>query len=129
MPVEPLRGAGEKAERDDHRVGRHNLLRPGNRLRHAAPAGVGFPEARLDELDPFDPLGADDLDRLTVEEELDALFLAVLVVAPGTRHVALVTTIGAGNGFRTLANGGAIAVHAGIAAAQHYDTLAAHADQ
>ena len=38
------------------------------------PRGTGRPEPRLDDLHALDLLGADDLDRLAVEEELDALF-------------------------------------------------------
>src|SRR5690606_13977314 len=112
-----------------HRIGRQHFFRAGNRLGHAAAARTRRTEPPLHDLDALDALGTDDLDRLTVEEELDALFPAVLVVAARARHVRLVAAIHAGDGQRALTDRRAIAVHGGIAAAEHDDALALHADE
>src|SRR6185312_7276105 len=103
VAVEPRRRARQEAKCDDHGIGGDDLLRAGNGLRNAAAARIGRAEARLDELHTLDLLGADDLDGLPVEEKLDALFLAVLVITPRARHVVLVAAVRAGDGLRALA--------------------------
>ena len=93
------------------------------------PRGPGRSQARLDHLHALDFAVAEDLDRLAIEQEFDALFLAVLVVAARAGHVLLIAPVGAGDTLRALADRGAIAIHAGIAAAQHHDALAAQVDE
>src|SRR5262249_11127980 len=100
-----------------------------NRLRHAPAASVGLAEACFDELDALDHVSAHDLYGLAIEQEFDAFLPAVLVVPARAGHVALVTPVGAGHGFGTLADRGAIAIHTCIAATEHHDSLAAHADE
>src|SRR5579872_4254710 len=126
---EPLGRARQKSESDDHRIRRHDLLRSGHRNRHAPAPRIGRAEPRLDELDALDALASHDLDRLAVEEELDALLAAVLVVASRARHVALIAPVSAGDRLRPLAHRGAVAIHRRIATPQHDDALARHADE
>ncbi len=70
---------------------------PGTTSGMRRPRGSGRTQARLHQLDALHPVGADDLDRLAIEQKRHAFFLAVLVVAPRSRHVLLVAPIGAGN--------------------------------
>src|SRR5205085_10338519 len=67
--------------------------------------------------------------RLSVEDKLDALLAAVLVVPPRAGHVALVAAVGAGHRLRALADRGAVAIHGGVPAPEHDDSLAAQADE
>src|SRR5581483_5333859 len=66
---QPRRRTWEKSEGDDHGVGRDDLLTSRYGLRYAPPARAGRSKARLHELHPLDVAGADDLDRLPVEEK------------------------------------------------------------
>src|SRR5882672_11221691 len=129
MLVKPGRRAGQKAERNDHRVGRQNVLGPRDWLRNPSAARIGFAESRLDELYTFNTVRAHNLNGLAVEEKLNSLFLAVLVVAPGAGHVVLIAPVRAGHGLGTLPDRRTIAVHSRVTATQHNHTLAAHADQ
>src|SRR6185437_3902405 len=96
-------------------VGLDGLLGPRHDLRHAAAARSRCPQAGLDQFHALHAVGADDFDGLLVEQEGDALFLAVLVVAPRAGHVVLVAPIGAGDAARALADRGPVAVHARVA--------------
>ncbi len=78
---EPVGGTGQETEGDDHGIGRDDLLGPRYGLGDAPAAGSRRPEPGLDHLHALDPFGADDLDGLAVEQEFNALLLAVLIVA------------------------------------------------
>ena len=84
---------------------------PGTTSGTRRPRGPGAPRRVSTSLHALDAVVADDLDRLAVEEERDALLLAVLVVAARARHVVLVAPVGAGHAGRALADRGAVAVH------------------
>ena len=66
----------------------------------------------------------EDFNRLLVEQEVHAFFLAVYNLPARTRHAVLVAPIGTGNACRTLPDRGAIAVHTRIAATQNNNPLA-----
>src|SRR5579871_3450224 len=104
MAGEPVRGARQEAERNDDRIGWHDMLRAGDGLGYAASARIRGTQRRLYEFHSLHPFGSDDLDGLTVEEKLHAFFLAVLVVAPRAGHVAFVAPVGAGHRLGSLAD-------------------------
>src|SRR5690606_7819514 len=112
--LEPVGGARPEAERDDHGVGRQHLLGAGHHLGAPPTTRTGRPEPRLHHLDAFHLVLAHDLDGLAVEEEAHALFLAVHHLATRPRHVFLVAPIDASHALRALADGRAVAVHAGV---------------
>ena len=102
---------------------------PGTTSGMRRPRGPGRSQARLDQLHALHAVRADDFDGLLVEQKGDALFLAVLVVAPRSRHVVFVAPVGAGDAACALADRRTIAIHAGVAAAEHHHALAAHVDE
>ena len=69
------------------------------------------------------------IQRLAVEQELDAFFPAVGHLAARAGHVFLVTAVSAGHAGRTLSDRCAIAVHASIAATENHDALAGKIDE
>jgi len=101
---------------------RERLRRCGGR---ADPGG----RAGLNQLHALDAVGAAISTGCRLKREGDALLLAVLVVAPRAGHVVLVAPIGAGHAARALPDCGAVAIHPGIAAAEHDHFLAAHVDE
>ena len=117
MRLEPVRRARQKTECDQHDIGGDGLLGAGHDLRDAPAAMPGITQHGLDGLNAGDKLLAQDLDRLAIKQELDALFLAVFVVPTRTGHVLLIAPVGAGHGLRALADRRAVAVHRGIPAA------------
>src|SRR5690606_34409804 len=121
--------AGAEAESDDDRIGGQDLLRPGNRLRAATPFGVRLAQTGLDHLDPLDLAVTDDLDRLTIEQEFDALIPGVLHFLARTRHVLRIPAVGADDRLGALANRGTVAVHGSITTAEHHHPLALHVDE
>src|SRR5512139_676688 len=123
---EPRLRIGAEAERDDHVIGRQDFLRTRNDDRCAAAARIGRAEFGGHQLDALDAAVADDLDRLPVPQELHAFFLGIGDLALRSRHVLLVAAIGADDAGCALADAGAIAVHRGVAAAQHHHALALH---
>src|SRR5438046_8781272 len=127
--VEPVGRARQKAEGDDDRIRRYDPLGTFERLRHAPTARIRLAEPGRHQLHALHLLGAHDLDRLSVEEKLDPLLATVLVVPPRAGHVALVAPVGAGHRLRALADRGAVAVHGGVPASEHDDSLAAQADE
>src|SRR5688572_16984112 len=114
MSLEPLWWIRQKTECNDHHIRGHHLLGSRNGFRNAPATRSRRTETRLHQLHAFHPIGAHDLDGLAIEEELHALFLAVLVVAARAGHVLLVAAVGTGDRLRALADRGAIAVHSGI---------------
>src|SRR5512139_3510188 len=123
---EPRLRIRAEAERDDDVVGRNDFLRARHHHRRAAAARVRRAELGRHQLDALDAAVADDLDRLAVPQELHAFFLGVGDLALGAGHVLLVAAVGAGDAGRALADAGAVAVHRGVAAAEHDHALAAH---
>src|SRR5690606_15226175 len=75
------------------------------------------------------PAFANDGDGLAVEEELHPLFLGILHLATRAGHVRRIATIGAGHALGTLADGGTVAVHRGVATSEHHHLLALHVDE
>src|SRR5690606_29653109 len=126
---EPSRRAGTEAESNQHRIGRNHLLGTGNRLGATTATGIRFTQAGFHHLDAFHLAVADNLDRLAVEKELDPFILGVLHLATRTGHVLGIPTVGTGHTLGTLANRGPVAVHRGIATAQHHDLLAGHVNE
>src|SRR5690606_10309810 len=116
--------AGLEAERDPHRIGRNHLFGAGHVFGPAPATRIRRTQPRLDHAYALDLAVADDLDRLAVEQEGHALLDAVLVVAARARHVVGIAAIGAGHRGCALAHGRAVAVHAGVATAQHHHALA-----
>src|SRR5690606_14547907 len=127
--LEPGRRARPETEGDQHGLGRDDLLGARDRLGAATATGIRLAKTGLDHLHAFHLVLADNGDGLAVEEELHALFLGVLHLPARTRHVLFVTTVGAGHGLGALANGGAVAVHRGVATTQDHHTLALHVDE
>src|SRR5579862_5658680 len=81
MLLKPTGRARLKAECNYHRIGRDDLLGVRDVLGQTPAAWPHLPEPGLHHLDALDAVATDDLHRLTIEQELDAFFLAVLVVA------------------------------------------------
>ncbi len=119
----------QKAECDDHRVRSDGFLTVRDNLGNAPAAQIGRTEARLYQLHTLHAVGTDDFNRLPIEQERNAFLLAVLVVATRTRHVLFIAPVGAGDARRTLPNGSAVAIHPGIAAAEHDHVLVAQVDE
>src|SRR5688572_1408325 len=121
--LEPCGRIGQEPECNDDGIGAHHFFGARDRLGNAAAPRAGLAQPRLHELDPLDSLGADDLDRLAIEEKVDALFPAVLVIAPRPWHVQLVPPVRARDRLGALADCRAVAIHARVAAAEHDDAL------
>src|SRR5690606_9802688 len=94
----------------------------------AAPARVGGTETRFHHHHAFHAVAARDRHRLAVEQEADAFLAAVLELAARAGHVLGVAPVRAGDARRALPDRGAVAVHAGVAAAEHHDMLAGEID-
>jgi len=129
MLLEPRCRARAEAEGDDHGVGRQDLFGAWDRLGATTATGIRLTQAGLDNLHAFDLVLADDGDGLAVVEELHAFFLGVLHLFARTRHVGFVTAIGAGHRLGALADRRAVAVHRGVATAEHHHLLALHIDE
>src|SRR6056297_2504240 len=129
---QPVLRVGAKAEGDDHDIGRQVLLAAFDRLGPPPAVGIGLAQTRLDKMDAFNLVLSDavahDLDRLAVEHEFDAFVPGVLDFLAAAGHVGLVAAIGAGDRERTLSDGGAHAIHRGVATSQHHDALAVDID-
>src|SRR5690606_23911919 len=98
-------------------------------LGNAPALGIGLAHAGLHELDtPHLAVLTHDFLGLVVEDELDAFLAGILHFATGAGHVLFVAAIDTGDGRRALADRRAVAVHGSVAATQHDDTLAFHAD-
>ena len=119
--LEPLGRIGPEPERDDDGIGGKHCFRAINRLGAATAIGAGRAHLRLDDPDARDVIVAEYFDRLAVEEKRDALFFTVRNLAARPGHVLLVAAVRAGHARGALANGGAVAVHARVAAAEHDD--------
>ena len=63
-----------------------------------------------------------------LEDKPGAFLTGILVLAPAARHVALVAPIDAGGLARAVADGGAQAIHSGVAGAQDQYALAGNLD-
>ena len=122
----PGSGTRTEAERDDHVVSRNDLLAARHLDRHTAAAGVSRAEFGRHDFDPLDAAFADDRHRLAVEQELHALFAGIGDLAAAARHIGFVAAVGAGDTGGTLADSAAVAVHRGIAAAEHHHALTIH---
>src|SRR5690606_16402250 len=127
--AKPGGGARPEAEGDEHHVGGEDLLAAGDHLGTLAPLLVGGTQARLHHLDALHLAVADDLDGLAVEQELDTLLPGILHLAAGAGHIDLVAAIHTGDAGGALADRGAVAVHGGVAAAEHHHPLAGDADE
>src|SRR3569623_1831173 len=126
---EPRRRVGLEAEGDDDAIGRDDLFRAGHDLRRATAARIGRAELGRHYFHAFDLVVADELDGLAIPKNLHAFFLGVGDLALRARHVGLVAAIGAGHARRALADRAAVAVHRGVAAAQHHHALTLHVDE
>src|SRR3569623_1727860 len=126
---EPRCRIGLEAEGDDDAVGGYDLFRAGHDLRRAAAARVGRAEFGRHHLHALDLVVADELDGLAIPKKLHAFFLGVGDLALRARHIGLVAAIGAGHARRALADRAAVAVHRGVAAAQHLHALTLLVDE
>ena len=126
---EPRRRTRTETESNDHGIGRDDLLGARDRLGTAPVTVPRRAEPGPDQLHAFDPISTCDFQRLAVEQELNALFATVCNLASRARHVRFVTAVGAGDIRRALADRGAIAVHAGVAATEHDHALAGEIDR
>src|SRR3569832_1881846 len=126
---ETRRRVGLEAEGDDDAIGRDDLFRAGHDLRRATAARIGRAELGRHYFHAFDLVVADELDGLAIPKKLHAFFLGVGDLALRARHVSFVAAIGAKNAHHTLADRAAIAIHRGVAAAQHHHALALHVDE
>ncbi len=127
--LEPGRRARLEAKGDDHGVSGDDLLGARHHLGTATTVLVGLAQAGTHHLDAFDPLFTHHRHRLTVEQEVHALLAGVGHLTPGARHVLFVTAVRAGHLTGALTDGGAVAVHGGIATAQHHHTLTFQRDK
>src|ERR1700743_1788738 len=129
LGMKPCRWIRQESERDDHRIGGNGFFSSRHGLGNAAAFGSRRTQPGFDQLHALHAIDADNFHRLSVEQEIDALFLAVPVVAPRSRHVGFVAAVSAGHAGGPLANCGSIAIHAGVAAAQHHDALTLHVQE
>src|SRR5690606_22726335 len=126
---EPGRRTGAEAEGDDDRVGRQDLLRSRNRLGAATPLGIRLAQASPRALDPFDPAVARGFGRVTGEPQVRTRLPGILHFLARAGHVLRVTAVGADHRFGTLTDRGTVAVHSGVATAEHHHALALHVDE
>src|SRR3569833_1447082 len=103
--------------------------RPRPAPRRAAAARIGGAEFGRHYFHAFALVVADELDGLAIPKKLHAFFLGVGDLALRARHDGFVAAIGAGDARRALADRAAIAIHRGVAAAQHHHALALHVDE
>ena len=125
----PCRRAGAEAERLDHHVGAQfgfaalDVLQPRAAMRVGTHLGMN--QAHAAHL----ALLAKQGERLAMEQEVHAFLAAVADLAARTGHAGLVAAVHAGDRGGAEAHRGAVAIHAGVAAAEHDDVLAVEVER